>query len=92
MLDFFKLVLCKIRILNLFNLLSQTIYLRHLLWIIQIACCILYTNNVNAKNASDSSKSNTLDTFRISKDALDAIIEYHADDSTYFDLAIRQAY
>ena len=92
MLDFFKLVLCKIRILNLFNLLSSTKYLRQFLWIIQIACCILYTNNLSADNTIDTSKSNSLDTFRVSKDALDAIIEYHADDSTLFDLANRKAY
>lgn len=33
-----------------------------------------------------------MDTFRISKDAIDDIIEYKADDSTYFDLAKKKAY
>lgn len=33
-----------------------------------------------------------MDTFRISKDAIDQVIEYKAEDSTYFNIASRKAY
>lgn len=40
----------------------------------------------------DSAVNKPLDTFRISKDAIESIIEYRADDSTFFDLKGRKAY
>lgn len=64
------------------------------MWIIQLSCCILYINDSNAQGivGNDSLKSENNDTFRISKDAIESIIDYKADDSTYFDLKNRKAY
>ncbi len=84
----------KFRANSLFNLLFTTKHLHCLLWIIQLSCCILYTGNIEAQNqrASDTLKPVFTDTFRVSRDAIDAIIEYSCDDSSYFDIARRRAY
>jgi len=52
----------------------------------------LYTPSLSAKPLDSTKVSTTLDTFRLSKDALDQIIEYHADDSCLFDVSNRKAY
>ena len=70
----------------------KTKHLRRLLWIIQISCCILYTSQASAKTLDSSTVSKSIDTFKLSKDAIDQIIEYHADDSCLFDVANRKAY
>ena len=70
----------------------KTKHLRRLLWIIQISCCILYTSQASAITLDSTKVSKSLDTFKLSKDAIDQIIEYHADDSCLFDVANRKAY
>lgn len=64
------------------------------MWIIQISCCILYTAELKGQNtiAKDTLLPKQLDTFRISGDAIDAIIEYSADDSSHFDISARKAF
>ncbi len=52
----------------------------------------MYTPSASAKPLDSTKLSTTLDTFRMSKDALDQIIEYHADDSCLFDVSKRKAY
>lgn len=52
----------------------------------------MYTPSVSAKTLDSTKLSTNLDTFRMSKDALDQIIEYHADDSCLFDVSKRKAY
>ena len=78
----------------MFNLLFTTKHLQVLLWIIQLSCCILYTQNSNAQSliSKDSVIIKPMDTFRISKDAIDDIIEYSADDSSHFDIIAKKAY
>lgn len=85
----------KIRDINLLKYHFTNKHLPILLWIIQLSCCILYIPGSNAQslNTGDTTrKAAHLDTFRISGDAIDAIIEYKAEDSTYFDLKKKKAY
>lgn len=63
------------------------------MWIIQLSCCILYSADTNAQSdTATKAKPVFQDTFRVSPDAIDGIIEYSADDSTFFDLKARKAY
>ncbi|MES2618813.1 MAG: putative LPS assembly protein LptD [Bacteroidota bacterium] len=69
-----------------------------------LAFNLLYSNAITGQvlKSTDSTKQNlsqtavaptkTTDTFRISKDAIEDIIEYSADDSIYFDLNKRMVY
>ncbi len=104
----FALVLCKFRYLLLPPLLLKTRTLPYLLWIMVVPCCFLYSTEAFAQTNTfkDSAKSQITpvrsgdslapnrktDTFRISKDAIDAIIDYKADDSTWFDIKRKKAY
>src|SRR5574343_115237 len=88
----FILVLRKIRNNSLFNLLLFRKHLQPFVWIIQLSCCILYTGDLVGQTVSaDSLKNKGTDTFRISKDAIESIIEYKAYDSTFFDLSAKKA-
>ncbi len=54
----------------------------------------MYTNTARAQTITpiDSVPKQKLDTFRISKDGIESIIEYKAKDSTYFDLSGKRAF
>ncbi len=102
MLAFFALDLRKFQDKKLAKLLFCKKHLPSLVWIMPIAFAFIYNNPIYSQSkvmpdstgiilkTNDSLKSN--DTFRISKDAIDALIDYKADDSTYFDIADKKAY
>lgn len=103
--QFFNLILCNIRKKQLFNLLFTTKHLPKLLWIIQLSCYFLYTNQTKAQvlNTSkqdsatvfikkDSSFLDSQKTFRISKDAIEETIDYSAEDSCIFDIQLKKAF
>ncbi len=76
----------------MFNPLLFRKHLQPFVWIIQLSCCILYTGDLVGQTVSaDSLKNKGTDTFRISKDAIESIIEYKANDSTFFDLSAKKA-
>jgi hypothetical protein len=63
------------------------------LWIIQISCCILYTENSFGQNTIEFDSTDVKkDTFKISKDAIEDIIDYSAEDSSLFSIAEKKAY
>lgn len=74
------------------------------MWIMLFACGFLYSNSLSAHgntykelakllSVNDSIiKSNKKDTFKIAKDAIDAIIDYRAEDSIIIDNKTRRAY
>ncbi len=104
MVHYFALVLCKFRHLLFLSSFIKTKITPHLLWIMVFACYFLYTkpaicqNTINKDSAktilpTDSVVTKTVaDTFRIAKDAIDAIIDYTADDSIIIDNKTRRAY
>lgn len=88
--------MCKIKDKSLHNTSFKSNNLPKKVWILALSFLILYTFDANCQSfvASDSSKSKTIpnDTFRISKDAIESIIEYKAKDSVYFDIKAKKAY
>lgn len=103
MVHVFELVLCKFRNSILFNHIFTTKHLHRLLWIIQLSCFFLYSSEVFSQKSdvdtsalqvfpSDSIPQKSNDTFKISKDAIEDIIDYQSDDSCIFNIKEKRAY